>query len=201
MPVAEGVCVVKYLFVGGPLHGTERAVQPAPAVSLVDVVTGPDPEPPGQYVDVASGATYVFETVRVPVQSPMANAPAGFFERDMYLFSPLLGDAPQARAAHGDAVMRQWLAAGRRVTAEEADALDRKRFGEPYDSAPAVLYTVECRACETVDAVAEIGFDSLSDRAKWAAAHLEANPDHSLAFAEVAKGGATSGIEVRPVEG
>lgn len=170
---------LRLLFVGGPLHGQERDVDPAPvtiAAARVNDVTVPEPEPSAQYVDVASGATYVLETMRVPVKRPLADEPEGFLERDLYLFGPLYGDVTQSHAALADALTRVWLTGGRRITAEQA--------AEQTEAAEQVLYVVTCEDCKGDAVLGEVACETLRGRAEWAAGHLDVYPGHKLSFRE-----------------
>jgi hypothetical protein len=177
MAGGEGhVSALRYLFVGGSLHGQAVTVQPR-VQSLVDTALDRAPQPPEQHVHVPTGETWMFETIRVPVVNPVSQTEVGRFERDLFLLRELMG-RPESHAALADAVMRVWLAGGRRVSADAPEPTP--------DVQPMVAYVARCTECPATDG--SWVFDDIVERAKWARGHIDLTGD-TVEFEETLKGG------------
>jgi len=96
------------LFLGGPRHGHDVVVPPAPQ-TLLEIATSRLPTLPPSYVDLQSASTYYLRPVTYVTGHPLTGQPDKTYMQQVYMHEAV--GPPEAPALLADAVLRHWFTA------------------------------------------------------------------------------------------
>lgn len=94
------------LFLGGPRHGQDVDVPPAPQ-TLLDIATDQPRKPRASFVDIASASTYYLRDFTYVTGHPLTGKPDKTYLQQVYVHETI-GPA-NTPPLLGDAVLRRWF--------------------------------------------------------------------------------------------